>query len=139
MLKDTHLKTTVKEILENCRLDDLIVDREVQFNFTGESDDRGNLLTEKEIDVVAKFSYRGKKILWLFECSDPNAAAGVKKRYREYKADVTAFSQERDRIKVIRSTDTRLQGKHFKDIDLVRTCFVYGTSLPESSYQICVK
>jgi DGQHR domain-containing protein len=139
VLKDTQLKTTVREILENCRLDDLIVDREVQFSFTGETDNKGNFLTEKEIDVVARFSYRGKKILCLFECSDSNAAARVRKRYREYKADVSAFSDARDRIRVIRSTDTRLQGRHFKDIDLVRTCFVYGASLPDKSYQICVR
>lgn len=138
-MKDARLKSIVKEILENCRLDNLIMDREVQINITGEKDNAGNLLTEKEIDVVAKLSYGGKKILLLFECEDSSDASGVKKYYREYNNDIAILLNKINTVQVISSTDNQFQSRHFKDVDLIRACFAYGSSFPDRSYQVCLR
>jgi DGQHR domain-containing protein len=138
-MKDAHLKIEVREIVENCRLDGLIVDREVQINITGDKDATGNLLTEKEIDVVAKFAYGGKKVLLFFECEDSVSAAGVKVHYKQYNADVKAIFDNRSNINVLKSTDNQLQNRHFKDVDMIRVCFAYGDNFPESAYQVCVR
>jgi len=138
-MKDARLKTGVRQLLQNCHLDNLIVDQEVQINFGGDKDDAGNLLTEKEIDVVARFSYGGKKILLLFECEDSRSAAGVKRHYREYNNDIAAISARKDKIHVINSADRRFRSKHFKDVDFLRVCFAYGSSFPDQSYQVCLR
>jgi hypothetical protein len=76
--KDAKMKAAVKLILENCHLDDLIVDREVHINFSGKRDQTGNLVHEKEIDVVARFTYAGQRILFFFECEDSNKADQIR-------------------------------------------------------------
>jgi len=139
VLKDAQLKREVVEVLANCRLDDAIIDREVQINYTGEKDNQGNLLTEKEIDVIVKFAYGGKKILLFFECENSQSATGVKKNYRDYEADVKTLQQHLTDVQVIRSQDNSLKSRHFRDIDLIRVCFVYGSNFPETSYQTCLK
>lgn len=139
MMKDARLKNGTKAILENCRLDNLIVDREVQINFTGDTGEGGKLQIDKEIDVIARFSFGGKRILLLFECEDSKEAKSVKKHYREYGNDVAAIEQNSDTIKVIGSTDGQIQGRHFRDVDLIRVCFVYGPSFSDQSYRACLK
>src|SRR6266566_3033255 len=84
VMKDARLKNAVKTILENCSLDKLVVDREVQINFTGDAGEGGRLQVDKEIDVIAIFSFSGKKILLMFECEDSKEARSVKRYYREY-------------------------------------------------------
>jgi DGQHR domain-containing protein len=138
-MKDARLKKEVNEIVENCRLDGLILDREVQINITGDKDAAGNLLTEKEIDVVAKFTYGGKKVLLLFECEDSVSATGVKAHYKQYSSDAKSIFDNRSNINVVKSTDNQLQSRHFKDIDMVRVCFAYGDNFPESAYQTCLR
>lgn len=137
--KDARLKKQVKEIVEKCQVDNLIVDREVQVNFTGDRDPHGNYLTEKEIDVVAKFSHGGKKVLLFFECEDSGGAAGMKKHYRGYDADVSSISQNLGNIQVIKSSDNQLKGHHFGDVNLIRVCLAYGENFPDSDYQVCLK
>ncbi|MBZ5700142.1 MAG: DGQHR domain-containing protein [Acidobacteriia bacterium] len=138
-LKDAYLKREVKEVIENCRLDNLIVDREVQVNINGDKDDSGNLLTEKEIDVVAKFNYGGKKILLLFECEDSDRATGIKKNYKDYDTDIKSIQRNLEKINVVHSADDQLKSRHFKDVDIIKVCFVYGRDFSENSYQIANK
>jgi DGQHR domain-containing protein len=139
VMKDARLKNAVKRILENCSLDNLIVDREVQINFTGDTGEGGKLQIDKEIDVIARFSFSGKKILLMFECEDSKETTGVKRHYREYDNDVRAIESNSDAIKVIGSADGMLQGRHFRDVDLTRVCFVYGPSFSDRSYRTCLK
>jgi hypothetical protein len=64
-MKDAGLKNSVKEILENCQFAKFLVDREVNINFTGATDSGGIPVSEKEIDVVARFTYGGRRVLSL--------------------------------------------------------------------------
>lgn len=138
-MKDRALKKEVKEVLENCKLQDLILDREVQINITGDTEETGALLAEKEIDVVAKFSYGGQQILLLFECEDSNSARGLKNNYKHYSEDIKAILDGRNKIQVIKSSDGTLKSQHLRDIDVIKACFVYGDSFPESAHQIAIR
>jgi DGQHR domain-containing protein len=138
-IKDARLKSEVKEVVENCQLDNLILDREVQINISGERDSAGNYLAEREIDVVAKFPHGGKKILLFFECENSGGASGIKKEYRNYDADINNIQQNRSSIHVVNSSDKTIQSRHIADVDLIRVCFVYGAKFPESSLQVCLK
>jgi DGQHR domain-containing protein len=137
-MQDAGLKRGVKEIIENCQLDDLTVDREVQVNIKGDQDTSGNYLSEKEIDVVAKFTYGGKKVLLLFECEN-SAGTETRKEYKAYEVDVENMLRNLDSIRVVGSSDKTIQGRHFADVDLIRVCFVYGGKFPEGAYQTCIK
>jgi DNA sulfur modification protein DndB len=138
-MKHARLKREVREVVENCRLQNSIIDREVQFNFSGEKDNEGNFLAEKEVDVVVKFTYSGKKILLLFECEDSAGAKGVKRAYREYDTDIRIMQENLSGLHVLHSADQILQSRHFRDVDLIRACFVYGPSFPESALETCQK
>jgi DGQHR domain-containing protein len=139
MNKDSRLKGEVKEIIENCRLDNLILDREVQINIRGDRDDAGNnYLAEKEIDVVAKFSYSGKKILLLFECENSQGSE-ARKEYKAYNVDINDIKSHRESIRVINSADGEIQSRHFADVDIIRVCFVYGASFSDGALQTCLR
>jgi DGQHR domain-containing protein len=137
-VRDARLKSEVKEVVENCRLDALILDREVHINISGDRDAGGNYLAEKEIDVVAKFSYRGKKILLLFECED-SQGSGARKEYKAYDVDIKSIQENRGSIHVVSSADGNIQSRHFADVDLVRACFVYGSNFSEGALQTCLR
>ncbi len=139
MMKDARLKNAVKKVLENCGLENLVVDREVQINFTGATGTGGKVQVDKEFDVVAKFTFSGKKILFLFECEDSKEAKSVKKYYRDYNNDLVAIAKKWDTVTVIKSADGQLQGRHLRDVDIVRVCFLYGSNFSEQSYRTCLQ
>jgi hypothetical protein len=136
--KDAPLKKTVQEIIINCELDDLILDKEIQLNITGETDGKGNLSAEKEIDVIARFSYGGKRILLLFECENSSGSENIRKEYKSYNADIRSIQQSLRPVRVVNSADGRFQSRHLKDIDLIRVCFVYGGKFPEAKLRTCL-
>lgn len=140
-MKDRELKKTVKEIIENCHLDDLVVDREVSLNLTGSRTTAGKYIPEKEIDVIAKFSYGGKRVLLLFECEDSQSASGVTALYSGYDADIRKLAHNLTSLHVLGSGDGALKSGDFVDVDpdTIRACFVYGNRFPEASYQHCCR
>jgi DGQHR domain-containing protein len=137
-VKDVRLKKQVIQIIENCQLDNLTMDTEVQLNILGEKDELDNYLTEKEIDVVAKFSYAGKQILFLFECEDSRGAKGVKKEYRDYEIDIRNLVENRNTVRVIKATNNVVQSRHFRDFDFIKVCFVYGSNFLENAMRVCL-
>ena len=133
--QDATLKRYVCEILDACKLDKLIVDREVHLNLDDETDDYGDLVSQKEVDVVAKFRHLGKNILLFFECENSTNSSGVKAHYEGYAAQVKKILSARLALKVVNSTDKALEGKHFRDIDEIHVCFVYGKEFPHAKYE----
>ena len=136
--QDAYLKKEIKQIIENCRLEKLIVDREVHLNWTGEQDTNGDYVDQREIDVVAKFSYHDQNVMLLFECEDSGGASGVRKEYRVCEADVKDILQNLDHVQVLGSSDGHLKGSHFKSVDIIRVCFSYGAKFPDSAYRTCL-
>ncbi len=137
-MKDAHLKKTIKEILESCAFENLVVDREVHLNLSGDKDDNDNLVAEKEYDVVARFEYSGKTVLLLFECEDAKDAGGVKEQYRGYSFALSTIVAKPANVQVIKSKDNVIEGSDFRSIDVHRLCVAYDHRLGEQSYKVCV-
>jgi DGQHR domain-containing protein len=129
--KDAALKRSVTQVLQNCGLDDAVIDREVQINTSGETDSNLNLLSDKEIDVVVRFSYVGQTVLLLFECEDSNSASGKRKEYKQYAADLKEIESRSDQLQIVNSLDKQIKPRHFQDVDDLRVCFVYGSDFPD--------
>jgi len=138
--KDASLKRQVVEFLERCGLEDFVVDREVHMNFTGAKTEDGKFEDEKETDVVARFSYAGKIVLLLFECEDSTGSRGsIKAEYRDYDGVIRKIESRLDAIQILHSKESLLHGKHFKDVDQIRLCFIYGPSYPEKTLNTCIR
>ena len=131
MNKDAALKRAVTQILDNCSLDDAIIDREVQINTSGENDVNGNLLSDKEIDVIARFTYGGRTILLLFECEDSNSVSGKRKEYKQYVADLREIKDKSDQLKIVNSLDRKIRPRDFQEAEDIRVAFVYGSNLSD--------
>jgi len=129
--KDAALKRSVTRVLQNCGLDDAVIDREIQINISGETDENGKLLSDKEIDVVARFSYGGRTVLLFFECEDSNSASGKRKEYKQYAADLNEINTRSDQLQIVNSLDKKIRARHFQEADDVRLCFVYGNNFPD--------
>ena len=83
--KDSGLKSAVVEVLRRCGLDDVVIDREVHLNFTGAKEPSDSPADEKEVDVVATFSYAGKRVALFFECENSTGPSGsIRSEYRDY-------------------------------------------------------
>src|SRR4029077_2906763 len=138
-MNDARLKKQLVHILSNCGFDGLTVDREIRLNYSGDKDEGGNYLTDKEIDVAARFTYGGKVVLLLFECEKSTRTKGFRREYREYARDIKEIEQNPENLRVKGSLDDRFRARHFKDFDEIRVCFVYGEDFPESSYRACLR
>lgn len=137
--KDSGLKKAVAEVLERCGLDDFVVDREVHLNFTGATDTSGQLDDEKEVDVIAIFSYAGKRVALFFECENSTGPGGsIRSEYRDYDQVLRTVRSKRDEIKVLHSKNGVLSAAHFEDVEDVRLCFVYGLRYPDRNLKTCV-
>ena len=129
--KDAPLKRSVTQVLQNCGLDDAVIDREVQINTSGETDSNLKLLSDKEIDVVVRFHYGGRTVLLLFECEDSNSASGKRREYKQYAADLREIKSRSDQLQIVSSLDKEIKPRHFQDVDTLRVCFVYGSDFPD--------
>lgn len=134
--QDTQLIKQVQSILQSCHLDNLILDRKVQINFSGSKGPDEKYEADKEIDVVAKFTYAGKQVLLLFECENSTKAHSLKKEFRAYEADVKRLRRKPGTTRVLKSQDNQLKSHHFKDLGPIGVCFVYGSNFPEPSYKV---
>jgi hypothetical protein len=132
--KDAVLKRHVCDVLTNCRLDKSYIDREVHLNWDGETDEHGNLVAQKEVDVVAKFRYADKHILLFFECEDSITSSPVKEHYKGYSAAVEDILEQKASVKVVGSAENVIEGKHFRDVDEIHVCFVYGQDFPAAKF-----
>ncbi len=132
--KDAGLKRQVHEVLERCNLDKLHLDKEVQLNFDGDTDDEGNPVAEKEIDVIAKFRYGGKHIALFFECENSTTSKSIRAHYRGYAAQVEDILQRKASVRVVNSADRAIDSRHFRDIDEIHVCFVFGSQFPHQKY-----
>src|SRR5947209_3581789 len=111
--KDAGLKKGVAEFLARCGLQKLVVDREVHLNFTGSKNAENKFEDEKEIDVVARFSYRGEEVLVFFECEDSTGAGGSPRaEFRDYANFIKKLSEGQHRVQIIHSRDGRLNNRH---------------------------
>jgi DGQHR domain-containing protein len=134
--KDAALKRGVTQVFQNCGLTDITIDREVQINISSEVDKNNNPLSDKEFDVVVRFTYGGRAILLLFECEDTKNAGGKRREYKQYTSDLKEMAKHSRRLKVITSKDNQVKAWHFQDADDIRVCFVYGNSLPDAGIRI---
>lgn len=137
--RDAAIKRTIKAIVEKLGLDNLVIDREVVLNLSGDKEPNGNYVSEKEIDVVARFSYGGKNVMLFFECENSSGkdTKTIKDEYVRYAAEVVDISKKLPTV--IHSKDGALTQAHFQHVDATRVCFVYGNSFPINDYQRCVQ
>jgi DGQHR domain-containing protein len=137
--KDAGLKKATVELLGRCGLENLVVDREVHLNLTGKPDDQDQLQSEREIDVVARFSFSGKQVLLLFECENSKGPSQpISGEYRCYDSDLKRLRQAPEQIKVLHSKDGTFQTKHLQDVDQTRLCFIYGADYAKASLRNCL-
>ena len=136
--KDSGLKKAVTEFLGRCGLEDLVVDREVHLNFTGYKDQSGDYVDEKEVDVVASFSYAGTRVLLGFECENSKGPSGsIRAEYRDYDSVLKKIRAKLNEVRVLHSKDNTIRGHHFVDLDEIRLCFVYGSQYPPQKIRTC--
>ncbi|MEM3526358.1 MAG: hypothetical protein QXV37_03000, partial [Candidatus Jordarchaeaceae archaeon] len=55
-----ELKNKLKKIMERCKLE---ADREVHLNISGKKNNEGKYEDEMSVDVLVKFSYKGKNCM----------------------------------------------------------------------------
>ncbi|MFZ2252810.1 MAG: DGQHR domain-containing protein [Minisyncoccia bacterium] len=138
--KDAKLKKEVLQILSNCNLHKVTIDREVALNLSGDTNASGVLESEVEIDVVVSFYENAKKNLLLFECEDTTDAGGVKKEYRERHAFIKDLKDGKyPNLKIVGSKDGQLSEDNFKKVDNINACYVYGDRFKPQSLQTCEK
>jgi DGQHR domain-containing protein len=134
--KDAALKRGVTQVFQNCGLAGIVIDREVQINISGDVDKNNNLLSDKEVDVVVRFTYGGRAVLLFFECEDTKNAGGKRKEYKQYTTDLKEITKHSKRLRILASKDNQAKAWHFQDADDIRVCFVYGSNLPDTGIKI---
>jgi DGQHR domain-containing protein len=138
--KDARLKKEILQVISNCNLYKVTIDREVALNLSGDTNTSGILESEVEIDVVVSFYENAKKNLLLFECEDTQNASGVKKEYRERDAFIKSLkSGAYPNIKIVGSKDGQLNEDCFKKVDNINACYVYGDKFNPESLKTCEK
>lgn len=136
--QDAYLKREIKQVLESCGLEQAVIDREVQLNWTGQKDLNGDFASDREFDVIARFRYRSQIIMLFFECATSGSAKGLLKEYRACHSDIDEVMAHLENVQVIASGDGQLKGRHFKDVEMIRMCFSYGEKLSDASYRTCL-
>lgn len=137
--KDAKLKKEVDQIVSNCGLHNVKIDREVTLNLSGDVNAAGVLEPEVEIDVVVTFEENGKKNILLFECEDTNDAAGIKKEYRERASFIQDLKQKKYKIQIVGSKDNLITADAFSHIDNINGCYVYGEKFKTQSLKTAEK
>lgn len=136
--KDTGLKKAVAEVLERCGLENSVIGQEVHINFSGAKDPSGKFADEKEVDVIATFSYMGKRVALFFECENSTGPSGsIRSEYRDYANVLSSINSKEDEIRVLHSKNDRLRSRHLKDVEDIRLCFVYGPRYPSRNLKSC--
>jgi DGQHR domain-containing protein len=138
--KDRFLKRDVRQILENSLegLNELRIDREVYVNFTGARDPQGNLLDDKEIDVMTTFRYGGKKVAFFVECEDSSEPSeSIRQHYRAYNTDVNRILAEPADVQVTSSKERAIRTKDLRTVEVIRTAFAYGRYFSKTKLSTC--
>jgi DGQHR domain-containing protein len=139
--KDAVLKKHVLEIINNCRFDGLVVDKEIHLNLSGETDPTtGQLRDDREIDVVARFSFAGKQVVLLFECENTRKTDGFRADFKQYPAVLAAFESKPSKVSVLpKSGGSAIQTKHLRGVDVFALCFVYSDILPAAGHATALR
>jgi DGQHR domain-containing protein len=134
-MNDRFLKEKTKSIFEKAFSDQpgLTIAREVQINFTGDTDDNGNFIVDAEFDLIVSFAYEGKKLLILCECEDSERVREVRSYYIDYMSRINRMLQNQSKIRVISQSDKTLQGNDWARCDAFKACFIYGARLQNLS------
>lgn len=135
--KDAKLKKEILQVILNCELRNVKIDREVALNISGETNPAGILESEVEIDVVVSFDDNGKKNLILFECEDSENASGVRKEYRERSSFIKDIKDGKYNVQVVGSKDSQITADCFKNPDNINACYVYGDRFKPQSLKTC--
>lgn len=135
--QDLKLKDDVLQIIYNCELRNLVIDREVVFNLNGDKNSAGVLDSDVEIDVVVYFEDNGKKNLIFFECEDSLKTSSLKKEYRERSTFIKSIKKgEYNNIQIVGSKDNQFSSKYLYDLDNINACYVYGDKFNPQSLRV---
>ena len=130
------LKNKLKKIIERCGFQS---DMEIHLNLSGKKDNRGNFEDDRSIDILAKFSYKGKNCMVFFECKDVERFKNIKKELSAWENDIKKILQNRGKIKILNSYDGVITDKDFKNVDEIRLCFVFSKKLSPEKYETYYK
>ncbi len=128
---DEHrrLKAVLKEIVGLC---DFRFDVEVALNFSGNLDDRGNLIDECSIDVAAYGENMGKSFLVIFECKGGKDLPEVQRKMSAWEANIQKIKGKE--TKIIYSEENSIKEKDFNKFDEIRVCYVFGANTSEEKF-----
>ncbi|MEM3586199.1 MAG: DGQHR domain-containing protein [Candidatus Jordarchaeaceae archaeon] len=126
-----ELKNKLKKIMERCKLE---ADREVHLNISGKKNNEGKYEDEMSVDVLVKFSYKGKNCMIFFECKDQREFKSIRKELTAWRNNISEILQDKKNVKVLNSSDKKVVSKDFEEIDEIKLCFVFSEKLEQKKY-----
>lgn len=117
--------------MERCNFQ---ADREVHLNLSGKKDKSGNYEDDTSIDLIVKFSYKGKNCMIFFECKDVKKITNIKKELSAWENNIEKILKKEGKVKVINSSDNMITDQDFDKVDEIRLCFVFSKNLEADKY-----
>lgn len=124
------LKLIVAEIINTCGFK---LDTEIAINFSGNRNEKGELIDERSMDVVAYGNTKNKRFLIIFECKGGSDIKGIQSKISSWEADIEKV--KKGEAKVIYSDHKAIKDSDFKGVDEIRVCYVFGDSITPERFE----
>lgn len=124
------LKLAIAEIVSTCGFK---LDTETTINFTGNRNEKGELIDERSIDVVAYGNNKNKRFLIIFECKGGSDIKGIQSKISSWEADIEKV--KKGEARVIYSDRKAIKDSDFKGVDEIRIRYVFGNSIVPERFE----